>query len=677
VVSVRGADLEILPHGPSTRPLATGFPVAFRRAAAVHCVSEAARQEALAHGLRTDKARIIRPAVDVERFRPRVDPEQAASSFRVIGVGWLHWRKGWEYALQAIARLVEQHVPVTFDVVGAEPGPDTTWSSDRDRILEAIDALGLAEHVRVHGELRHDDVRALLERADVLLHTSLAEGIPNVVLEAMACGIAVVATDVGGTREVVADGVEGILVPPRDPGAAAAALEALWTDPARRQAMGRAGRARAESELTLERQTDRWVELYEHVTAPGAPPPSLRLVEVGTGWPPEPFLQRKLQGLAERGVDVAVASILAPGERPAWVPGLRLERLPHWAEPSYRALAGMAKDALELALHDRERLRTLVRSWQSSNLSGRIGWPRVARLHLRLARLRADVIHIEWASFAATCEPLFGVWNVPVVVSCHGSEVFVHPSTGHPVELARLFRSVAVVHCASQAVERAAEAHGLDGSRARVIPSAVDPNVFRPPARKIGGDSEFVVVTVAALRWVKGYEYALAAIASLVAAGIPVRYEIVGTEPSGATDQGERGRILAIARDLAILDRVRLHGHLPEPDVAALLRRADAFFQASLSEGMPTALLEAMASGLPVVATDAGGTREVLADGVEGFLVPPRDPRAAAEALLRLWGDSELRAAMGRAGRARVVTELTLEQQLDRFESLYRELAPR
>jgi glycosyltransferase involved in cell wall biosynthesis len=261
-----------------------------------------------------------------------------------------------------------------------------------------------------------------------------------------------------------------------------------------------------------------------------------------------------------------------------------------------------------------------------------------------------------------------------VIVSCHGSEVLVHPSLGRPVDLARLFRGVAVVHCASRAVEQAAQAHGLDSARARVIPSAVDPSVFRPPTRWCA-DGAYVVTTVAALRWVKGFEYALAAIAHLRAAGVPVRYEIAGDEPADPAERGERARILAVARDLGILDRIRLHGPLPEPDVAGLLRRSDVFLQASLSEGMPTALLEAMSCGLPVVATDVGGTREVLTDGVEGFLVPSRDATAAAEALSRLWREPDRRTAMGQAGRARVESGLTLERQLDRFERLYGELA--
>lgn len=103
----------------------------------------------------------------------------------------------------------------------------------------------------------------MLQRSDVLLHASLSEGLPNCVLEAMACGLPIVATDVGGTCEAFSDGVEGFLVPARDVEAAASALKRLWLEPALRRRMGAAGRARVQAEFTVERETRQWMALYE------------------------------------------------------------------------------------------------------------------------------------------------------------------------------------------------------------------------------------------------------------------------------------------------------------------------------------------------------------------------------------------------------------------------------
>jgi len=98
------------------------------------------------------------------------------------------------------------------------------------------------------------------------------------------------------------------------------------------------------------------------------------------------------------------------------------------------------------------------------------------------------------------------------------------------------------------------------------------------------------------------------------------------------------------------------------------------FLLSSLSEGISNAALEAMACGLPVVTTDCGGMREAVTDGIEGFVVPVRDPEAMAEALLRLWKDPELRRRMGEAARERVLREFRLDQQISAFLALFKDV---
>jgi glycosyltransferase involved in cell wall biosynthesis len=109
-------------------------------------------------------------------------------------------------------------------------------------------------------------------------------------------------------------------------------------------------------------------------------------------------------------------------------------------------------------------------------------------------------------------------------------------------------------------------------------------------------------------------------------------------------------------------------------DVPEILTALDVFVLASLWEGMPNAILEAMAAGLPVVATAVGGTPEVVVDGVTGLLVPPRDPTALAQAITRLLDDPDLRQRMGRAGRERVLQHFSVEQMVKRTQTLYEQL---
>lgn len=120
---------------------------------------------------------------------------------------------------------------------------------------------------------------------------------------------------------------------------------------------------------------------------------------------------------------------------------------------------------------------------------------------------------------------------------------------------------------------------------------------------------------------------------------------------------------------------VRLAGVLPRSEVARCYQESDAFVLPSLHEGFGLVLLEAMASGLPVVATDRTGAKDCIADGKEGLIVPARDTDALANAILWCYEHPEGRAAMGCAARARIESEFTLEHYNERVIALYRNLA--
>ena len=176
------------------------------------------------------------------------------------------------------------------------------------------------------------------------------------------------------------------------------------------------------------------------------------------------------------------------------------------------------------------------------------------------------------------------------------------------------------------------------------------------------------LIAVGALIWRKGYEYMLLALRRLLETGVRARLSIVG---SGNEEQ----RIRFTIRDLGLEPEVTMYGALPPNGVRALLNDADVFVHASLGEGISNGVLEAMASGLPVVTTDCGGMREAVTDGVDGFVVPVRDVAAMSAALVELAGDAGLRTRMGRAARAAVERGFALEQQIASFASLYERLA--
>jgi glycosyltransferase involved in cell wall biosynthesis len=295
-------------------------------------------------------------------------------------------------------------------------------------------------------------------------------------------------------------------------------------------------------------------------------------------------------------------------------------------------------------------------------------------LHATLAALRPDAVHFEWVKVANDHQVVADVLRCPAVVSCHGVDLQISPYTSAggaaTAALPAVFRRAAAVHCASEVLASEAIRLGCEPGKIRLIRAGIDPDFFSPPVRSQPADGRFAVVAVGTLRWVKGFEYALLAIAELAREGIPVFLDVLGGDPEWQ-EQSERERLLQASADLGLAERVRLHGRVLPEVVRDRLRASHVFLQSSLSEGHPTAVVEAMACGLPIVATDCGGTREAVTEGVEGFLVAPRDWRGAAAALRTLWAEPQLRESMGRAGRARVEREFTLDVQTERFGELY------
>jgi colanic acid/amylovoran biosynthesis glycosyltransferase len=404
-------------------------------------------------------------------------------------------------------------------------------------------------------------------------------------------------------------------------------------------------------------------------------------------WPPETFIAWKLEGLAARGVRVTVASrsVFDPDAR---LRGVELIALPSRPDNARAAARRVARQGLVLLCTAPRRLLKLVcsarRDVPAAHARRRGGTLGILAMCLPLARLRPDVVHFEWHPVAVDYLPLFDVWGCPVTTSCRGSDISVYPHDpgmeSYAAGLPAVLRRATTVHCVSASLKREAAEFGLDPAKATVIRPAVDPEVFRPAGDNAGGtrssDGILRVITVGWLRWEKGHEYALQAIRALLDRGVAAQLEILGGVPEEW--QGKSGaleRIRHTAADLDLDGHVRLGGHVPPSLVSRRLRASHVLAHAAVTEGVPNAIVEAMACELPVVATRCGGVPEIVRDGVEGLLVEPRAPDEMAQALLALWRDPAARRRMGKAGRARVLSELNLDNEHRAFLAMYREAA--
>lgn len=394
----------------------------------------------------------------------------------------------------------------------------------------------------------------------------------------------------------------------------------------------------------------------------------LSVLIAGISWPPETFIMRLICGLRDAGVAITVGSARPPQDAQGRQASVGWLPMPAWEGSAILRLARLARMTARAGLYGRADLRLFA----SMKPSGQAGLPYWYRL-LPLAGRRWDIIYFPWNSAAIAYLPVFET-GCPVVVSCRGTQVNVAPHNPLRADIREglrvTFERARAIHCVSEAIKREAEQYGLDATKAWVIRPAIDPAQFTPPQEPIRMDGAFRIVTTGSLVWGKGLEYALLAVRGLLDRGVLAHLDIVGDGP-------ERQRVLYTIHDLGLEQVVCLRGRLSPPDVVRHLQQADAFLLSSLSEGISNAVLEAMACELPVVTTDCGGMREAVTDGVEGFVVPTRDPRAMTGALATLSSNADLRRQIGLAARTRVLREFTLDRQVEQWMELFRGLLAR
>jgi glycosyltransferase involved in cell wall biosynthesis len=253
--------------------------------------------------------------------------------------------------------------------------------------------------------------------------------------------------------------------------------------------------------------------------------------------------------------------------------------------------------------------------------------------------------------------PAAALANVPVRI---GSRRELAPDkTNAQLWLQRqAYRCAHAVVANSSAAAALLRREGISGARIRVIPNGVAGGSHaRREWRPIRA-----LLTVANLRREKAHEILLDAVARLAPAHPDLRVRVAGDGPRAA-------ELRALAATLGIADRVSFLGH--RDDVDALLAEADVFVLPSRSEAFPNSVVEAMAAGLPVVATTVGGLPELVQPGRTGLLVPPDDGAALARAIASLIAHPERARALGDTARETVARRYSFDRMVRAFERLY------
>ncbi|RKR89885.1 glycosyltransferase involved in cell wall biosynthesis [Micromonospora pisi] len=297
-----------------------------------------------------------------------------------------------------------------------------------------------------------------------------------------------------------------------------------------------------------------------------------------------------------------------------------------------------------------------------------------------LAERGVSVLHAHFGVEGVHIAPTAKALGVPLVTTLHGFDVTIAKKellaskkaswVNYVTWRTSLFETGAVFVCVSEYIRRRAIEWGYPAERCVVLPIGVDTDVIKPaPIVETPR-----IVHVARLVEVKGTTDLLRAFATVRRALPAAELVIVGDGPL-------REQLGALATQLGVAEAVRFLGAQPHAEVLAQVRAARVLCLPSATasngaqEGLGMVLLEAAASGRPVVGTDHGGIPEAVVDGVNGYLVPERDPAALAERLLALLVDPELSERLGAAGRTMVERRYDLRTQTGKLESLYQDMS--
>jgi glycosyltransferase involved in cell wall biosynthesis len=635
---------------------------------------------------------VIPNGVDTAFFQPSPggsSPEKPV----IISVGRLVPDKDQETLISAFALMRQDHPDAELWLVGDGP------------LLPRLKRLArsLLPADKVQFLAGREDLRPLLAQARLFALSSRKEAFPNVILEAMSMGLPVAATRVGGVPELVAPGETGLLAPPEDPPALAAAMSYLWGDAAAARAWGQAGRARVERDFSLAAMVRRYEEVLADLGenkangakrlsprrrtgfrlgppspplpaaliperaktanrapfAPPAPNPAGPRVAYILLWFPErseTFILDEANTLRRLGLDLRVATLY--GARPARQVAGMGEILP----PVLRlGLASLPTLILELLRLFQERgpmarqvlAETLVRAWRSLETGGEAVW--AALCGVRLARvfkaMGVNHIHGAWATGPATAAWVASrLSGIPFSFCGHAYDI--HPPDGallEKMEAAAFIRVNAAVN-RDYLLALAPEAEDkifLIRNGISLTPAKVPPPPPGPP---------YHLLAIGRLVPKKGFKVLLEACRDLFTQGLDFRLTLAGDGP-------QRRELQELARKFGLAPRVSFPGFVPHQKVPELFRQAHLLVMPSVidpfgnRDGIPNVIMEALVNEVPVVASAVSGIPEVVLPGETGWLAPPNAPQALAQAVMEALSHPGEARSRARAGRELVTRE--------------------
>jgi colanic acid/amylovoran biosynthesis glycosyltransferase len=377
----------------------------------------------------------------------------------------------------------------------------------------------------------------------------------------------------------------------------------------------------------------------------------------------ETFILAELEAMDRAGVEIELYPLLRQTGEPVqpaaerWVE--RAHFLPFVSPAILRAQWSYLRDPRRRRRYIRAFVDMIRGTWRSPNfLVGGLGiFPKIALAGLEMRETGVDHVHCHFANHPALAGWLIHrLVGIPYSFTAHGSDLHVD-RTMLPTKV-REAAFVVTISGDNRSLIEATAGPSAEG-KVEVIHCGVDPAAFAPTDRTNHGPLR--IVAVGTLHEVKGQIHLIEACRLLAERGIEFTCRFIGDGP-------DRDALQARIDELGLGDRVILAGRMTSDAVAAELATSDVLAAPSVPtsggkrEGIPVVLMEAMATGLPVVASRLSGIPELVTDGVSGLLVSPGDDDALAQALATLATDGALRARLGAVGRETVMREFDVDR---------------
>jgi colanic acid/amylovoran biosynthesis glycosyltransferase len=288
-------------------------------------------------------------------------------------------------------------------------------------------------------------------------------------------------------------------------------------------------------------------------------------------------------------------------------------------------------------------------------------------------RRPADLMHVYFGHTGVHLLPFIKEWDCPCVVSFHGMDIQRRPQQeGYDAQMQELLEVLPLVLARSRSLMEKLVQFGCPREKLRLNRTGIPLDDFPFVQRPMPADGSWRFVQACRLIEKKGLKTALGAFANFHAKHPKARFQIAGEGPL-KTD------LEKLREELGLREAVELRGFLSQPQLAALYGESHVFLHPSEmtpdqnQEGVPNSMLEAMATGLPIVATTHGGIPEAVTHEQTGLLVPERDSSALQAAIERITSDSEWLYILGQAASRAVREEFEQAKQIEKLEGFYDE----